>query len=113
MNRAVADWCRTFETDELVDRLLALDIPAGPVRSPYDAPNDPHVRHRGSLERLPHPDRGETDFLGPALPVRLSRGDRGTAPAEPLGASSEAVLGELLGLPGVEIARLRNAGALG
>ena len=54
-----------------------------------------------------------TDFLGPALPVRLSRGDRGTAPAEPLGASSEAVLGELLLLPEVEIARLREAGALG
>jgi formyl-CoA transferase len=114
VNGAVADWCRTRATDDVVERLLAIGIPAGPVRSPYDAPKDPHVRHRGSLEPLLHPDRAEpTGFLGAALPIRLSRADRAMAPAEPLGASTEAVLRELLGIDDGEIQALRTAGAFG
>jgi crotonobetainyl-CoA:carnitine CoA-transferase CaiB-like acyl-CoA transferase len=114
VNAAVADWCREQATDELVERLLAHGIPAGPVRSPYDAPDDPHVRHRGALQRLRHPDRDEpTQFLGPVLPIRFSRADAEQPPAEPLGASTDAVLRELLGLDDAEIARLRAAGVLG
>jgi crotonobetainyl-CoA:carnitine CoA-transferase CaiB-like acyl-CoA transferase len=114
VNAAVAAWCREQTTDAAVEKLLALGIPAGPVRSPYDAPQDPHVLHRGSLQRLRHPDRSEpTDFLGPALPIRLSRADGDTSPAEPLGASTDAVLQDLLGLEAQEIARLRKTGALG
>jgi crotonobetainyl-CoA:carnitine CoA-transferase CaiB-like acyl-CoA transferase len=72
------------------------------------------VRHRGALQRLRHPDREEdTDFLGPALPIRFSRADADQSPAEPLGASTDAVLRELLGLDDAEIARLRQAGAFG
>jgi formyl-CoA transferase len=113
INDAVADWCRTLETDDAVERLLALGIPAGPVRSPYTAPHDPQVRHRGSLGRLRHPDSPEpTDFLGAALPVRLSRGAHQTQPAETLGASTHAVLADLLGLSDEEIARLGDLGAL-
>jgi formyl-CoA transferase len=114
VNEAVAVWCREQTTDAAVEQLLALGIPAGPVRSPYDAPSDPHVRHRGALQRLRHPDRAEpTDFLGPALPIRLSRADGDTPPAEPLGASTDAVLIDLLGLDADEVARLRESGALG
>jgi crotonobetainyl-CoA:carnitine CoA-transferase CaiB-like acyl-CoA transferase len=114
VNAAVADWCRELPTGEVVERLLAHGIPAGPVQSPYDAPRDPHVRHRGALQRLRHPDRDEpTGFLGPALPIRFSRAGAEPSPAEPLGASTEAVLRELLGLDADEIARLGEAGAFG
>jgi formyl-CoA transferase len=114
VNEAVAAWCLTLGSDDAVARLLALGIPAGPVRSPYAAPRDPHVAHRGALVRLRHPGRGEpTPFLGPALPIRFSRAGADATPAEPLGASTDAVLRELLGLDAGEIARLRAAGALG
>jgi crotonobetainyl-CoA:carnitine CoA-transferase CaiB-like acyl-CoA transferase len=114
VNAAVAAWCREHETDAVVEQLLAHGIPAGPVRSPYDAPSDPHVQHRGALERLRHPDRKEpTGFLGPALPIRFSRSDTQQTPAEPLGASTESVLRELLELDDREIARLRESGAFG
>lgn len=114
VNAAVAAWCREHETDAVVEQLLAHGIPAGPVCSPYDAPRDPHVQHRGALQRLRHPDRDEpTDFLGPALPIRFSSGAVEQTPAEPLGASTDAVLRELLELDDSEIARLREAGAFG
>ena len=114
VNEGVADWCLEHATDETVDRLLAIGIPAGPVRSPYDAPVDPQVKHRKSLERLRHPDLEDpTDLLGPALPIRMSRGDGQTAPAEPLGSSTDAVLVDLLGLSKTELSRLRSDEALG
>ena len=45
--------------------------------------------------------------------MRLSRADTRTAPADPLGASTESVLRELLGLGDPELAALREHGALG
>jgi formyl-CoA transferase len=114
VNDVVSAWCRTQQTDVAVEKLLALGIAAGPVRSPYAARRDPHVAHRGALVPLRHPDLAEpTSFLGPALPIRLSRGDTTTAPAEPLGASTDAVLRELLGLDDAELARLRADGVFG
>jgi crotonobetainyl-CoA:carnitine CoA-transferase CaiB-like acyl-CoA transferase len=67
------------------------------------------ARLRASHPDLPQP----SPYLGPALPIRFSRADAETAPAEPLGASAEAVLRELLGADDAELARLRAAGALG
>jgi crotonobetainyl-CoA:carnitine CoA-transferase CaiB-like acyl-CoA transferase len=114
VNEAVADWCRTLPTNAVVERLLGHGIPAGPVRSPYDAPTDPQVRHRGALVKLRHPDREEpTEHLGPAFPARLSRAEGDVSPAEPLGASTEAVLKEWLGVEPEEVSRLREEGALG
>jgi formyl-CoA transferase len=94
--------------------LLAAGIPGGPVRSPYAARRDPHIAERGALVPLQHPDlKQPSPYLGPALPIRFSRADAEIAPAEPLGASTEAVLRELLGADDAELARLRAAGALG
>ncbi|HVH18280.1 MAG TPA: CoA transferase [Myxococcota bacterium] len=114
VNASVAAWCLTQTSDAAAEQLLALGIPAGPVRSPYAARRDPHVAARGALVPLRHPDLAEpTRFLGPALPIRFSRAESATAPAEPLGASSEAVLRELCELDDAEIAKLRASGALG
>ena len=114
INEAFGAWCASQPTEACVENLLAVGVPAGPVKSPYDAPDDPQLRHRGALEALRHPDAGApSPYLGPVLPLRLSRAELGTAPAEPLGASTEAVLRDLLGLEDAELARLRDEGVLG
>ena len=114
VNAAVADWCRARTTDEAVGALLAIDVPVGPVRGAFDAPADPQLRHRGALVELRHPDRdAPTGYRGPAFPARLSRADTSTAPAEPLGASTEAVLRDVLGLSAAEIRALGARGAWG
>jgi formyl-CoA transferase len=114
VNGAFAQWCSTRSTDEVVERLLALEVAVGPVRGAFAAVDDPQVRHRGALVPLLHPDRDEpSGYLGAAFPVRLSRADTRTAPAEPLGASTESVLRDVLGLDEPELADLRAQGALG
>ncbi len=114
VNDAVAQWCARHSTDEVVTRFLAIEVPVGPVRGAFSAREDPQVRHRGALVPLLHPDRAEpTGYLGAAFPVRLSRADTSTPPADPLGASTAAVLADVLDLSESEIAALRAAGALG
>lgn len=114
VNAAVAAWCLDRSTDSVVQSFLAIEVPVGPVQGAFDAPDDPQIRHRQSLVPLRHPDTGEpSGYVGPAFPVRLSRADTTTAPAEPLGASTVEVLRELLELGDDELESLRRDGALG
>jgi CoA:oxalate CoA-transferase len=114
LNVLVRAWCSTRTTATIVRQLEERNIPVGAVNPPWWARHDPHVAARGTLVRLRHPDRDEpTPWLGPALPIRFSRAEIDTAPAEPLGASTEAVLGDVLGYGHDEIAVLRESGAFG
>lgn len=113
VNQAVADWCRDVPSEEMERRFHALGVAAGPVQGAYAARRDPQVLHRGALEPLRHPDSdAPSGYMGPAFPVRLSRADTRTAPAEPLGASTASVLREVLGLDDAALAALRDAGAI-
>src|SRR5262249_33868115 len=81
VNDAVAAWCAGCTTDEVVMRLLAIEVPVGPVRGAFSAADDPQVRHRGALVPLWHPEAAEpSGYVGAAFPVRLSRADTRTAP---------------------------------
>jgi crotonobetainyl-CoA:carnitine CoA-transferase CaiB-like acyl-CoA transferase len=114
LHGCIDQWCRARPVAQVVDELEAAAIPVGAVNPPWWARRDPHIAQRGTLERLRHPDREEpTEWLGPALPIRFSRADISTTPAEPLGASTEPVLHELLGMDAAAIATLRARGAFG
>jgi crotonobetainyl-CoA:carnitine CoA-transferase CaiB-like acyl-CoA transferase len=110
----VIAWTRSLPTDAIVTLLEAARVPVGPVNRAMFAVDDPYVAHRGALERLRHPDRSEpTSYLAPTLPIRFSDAPIDTPPAEPLGASTDAVLRDVLGLSSDDVARLRDAGAFG
>jgi CoA:oxalate CoA-transferase len=114
LNVHIGTWCKARTVAQLVEELEAVGIPVGPVNAPWWARHDPHIAHRGTLEHLRHPDRDEpTRWLAPVLPIRFSRADISTTPAEALGSSTEPVLHDLLGCDTDEIARLRKAGAFG
>jgi crotonobetainyl-CoA:carnitine CoA-transferase CaiB-like acyl-CoA transferase len=114
VDSAVTAFFAQQSTAEAVDLCIRLKLPAGPVNDPGFARTDAHVALRGALVRLQHGEADTpTEYLGAAFPVRLSASDTSTSPAEPLGSSTEAVLGELLKLTPVELARLRAVGAFG
>ena len=114
LNEVIEAWTRARSTDEIVDELERHGVPVGRVNPPWWARHDPHIEQRGTLERLRHPDLDQpTTWLGPALPIRFTRAAIDTAPAEPLGASTDAVMRELLGLDDTTIEALREKGAFG
>jgi len=111
VNDLVESWTRGLTRQQVQDILIPLGVPCGQIQDAWGARTDPQVAHRGMLEPLRHPDTAEpSPYVGPRLPINLSRADRELTPAEPLGASTDAVLREVLGLDDAELARLRGAG---
>lgn len=114
INDAVRLWTADRPVAEVEAAFLRRRIPCGPVEGAYSAGEHPQVRHRGTLTPLRHPDSpAPTHYLGPVLPIHLSRTGVDTSPAEVLGHSTDSVLAELAGCDDAELARLRTAGVIG
>ena len=100
---------------EVEAALVGIGFPAGRVRDPIEAARDPAVRGRaGCSSELRHPDAPAdrpSGFLGARLPIAFA-GRVDLPPAEPLGASTDAVLRELAGCDDDELARLRADGVI-
>lgn len=102
---------RTRRRDEWLALLDAHDIPASPVNELPEVLADPQIQHRQMLASTEHPLAGELPIL--ANPIRLSETPvEGYATPPLLGADTDAVLAERLGLDADELVRLREAGVI-
>ncbi len=105
----IRELMRTRTRREWIERLEAANVPCGPINDMKEVFEEPQVRHRGLRLDLPHA-LGVTAPLV-ASPLRLSRTPvEYRAPPPLLGQHTEEVLGDLLGKPPEEIARLRREG---
>jgi formyl-CoA transferase len=111
LDRIVAEWIASLDRAEVVQRLLAARIPVAPVNTVADLVHDPHVVARGDFVEVEDPALGSVRMVAP-LP-RLS-----ATPAEirwsgpPLGAHTDEVYAEWLGLSSAELDALRRKGAI-
>ncbi len=85
LSARIADLTRKWQRDDLLQRLAAEGVPAGPINSVEQAFADPQIIARGmqlALER----DEGGATVPGVRLPIRFSRSPSGaTGPAPVLG----------------------------
>ncbi|HTR61445.1 MAG TPA: CoA transferase [Candidatus Binataceae bacterium] len=83
-----------WQADEILARLLANDVPSGPVRSRFELLEDPQVRASGILEIHESPRYGRVRLPRPAAQFdRTPAKIRTLAPM--LGEHNAAILGEL------------------
>ena len=108
----MARWCAERTTQEAVDTLGKAMIPAGPVSSPQQAPDHPHIRAAGFVQDVDYPGLPKPAPVVRAA-VRLSEtpGEIATRPPM-LGEHTDHVLAEL-GYDTTAIATLRQAGIIG
>jgi crotonobetainyl-CoA:carnitine CoA-transferase CaiB-like acyl-CoA transferase len=113
IDAAFSAWSCTLPAAEVERLLVAIGIAAAAVRDPVAARDDPQLVHRGLLEPLRHPAAREpSGYLGPRLPIDFAGRVEQLPPAEPLGTSTDAVLGAWLGLDAAELVRLHDAGVI-
>ena len=105
LSAIAAKWCSTRTTQQVLDQLAAGNVPAGPLYSPQQAIDDPHVA-AVMMERATVPGVAAPVPVVRA-PIRLSdgAGELGDF-ARSLGADTDAVLREV-GYADTEIAALR------
>ncbi len=101
----IAALTREFDRDDLVARLRARGLAAGPVYRSDELMADPALQASGTLVKVVHKEVGECAI--PGLPVRFSALDPDYRSAPMMGEHSEQVLIELLGYSSGEVSRLR------
>lgn len=105
IDAALADWLRPQIGRDAAATLSEAGVPAAALATSVDLVASGHLNQRGFWEAF-------GPGVLPNLPWRSSLG-RVNGPAPGLGADTDAVLTEVLGLSAGEIAVLRGAGALG
>ncbi|HEV8439760.1 MAG TPA: CoA transferase [Methylomirabilota bacterium] len=111
ISKRMADWTAARTTVEALAALEAVKIPAGPLYSPQQALDDPHIRAAGLLQDTEYPGLPRPVPLAPT-PVDLSETPgrfRHRAPT--LGEHTEAILAEL-GYDAEAIDSLRARGVI-
>ncbi|HVH78755.1 MAG TPA: CoA transferase [Stellaceae bacterium] len=101
----LAGWASRRTAAEAEAELRRAGIPASALNDSVDLVRDEHLRARGFWDEV------EKGVL-PALPWRASFG-RATGPAPGLGADTNAVLHDVLGLSEEKVTSLREAGVFG
>jgi crotonobetainyl-CoA:carnitine CoA-transferase CaiB-like acyl-CoA transferase len=103
----MGDW----DQGSLLAALEAQGVPAGPINTLEQVFADPQVRHRQMAFTQTSPVFGEVPAV--RCPIRLSKaGDTGGCAPPALGADTDSVLRELLGLDAMQVSALREVGVI-
>jgi crotonobetainyl-CoA:carnitine CoA-transferase CaiB-like acyl-CoA transferase len=103
---------REATTQEWIQRLRACGVPCGPINDIGQALADPQAVHRGTRIEMQHAAFGSVP--GVRNPLRFSDSPLAFERAPPLlGAHTESVLRDELGMRGEEIEALRARGVIG
>lgn len=106
INRRLNEILATDTCSHWLAQLEAQRIPCSPVNTFSQALSDPQVLHRNMVVELRHPQGGST--RGPGNPIKLSRSsEESFTPAPLLGADTDSVMHDLLGMSTAEIHALK------
>jgi crotonobetainyl-CoA:carnitine CoA-transferase CaiB-like acyl-CoA transferase len=110
VNELVSEWVGSLTREEVLDRCRDEEVPAGPLYSIAEIFEDPQYAHRRNVV-LEESRIGPLAVPGPLPPLSETPGQiRWLGPA--LGAHTEEVLAEVLGLQADEIEALRADGVV-
>ena len=106
----VSDNMKSRSTNDWIIALSDADIPAGPMNSPEDLFECPHLKAVDMFPEIEHPTEGRIKHI--KVPAAFSKTPGGLYHhSEKLGASTNAVLNEL-GFSNIEITELESLGAI-
>jgi len=111
VSERMSRWCAERTTQEAVDTLGKAQIPSGPVLSPQQALDHPHVQAAGFMQEVDYPGLPRPAPLS-RVPVRLSQTPGAIERRAPtLGEHTDEILGKL-GYDSAAISALREKGVV-
>jgi len=110
IDNALAAWCMSKDSDEILQLLEQARVPGGPIYNVADMFADPHFQARGMFEQV---EIDGKPLRIPALVPRLAdTPGRTDWPGEAIGGHTQQVLCELLSLSPEDIQRLTAEGVI-
>jgi crotonobetainyl-CoA:carnitine CoA-transferase CaiB-like acyl-CoA transferase len=112
LDALIGAWSRRFTAAELDETLTAADIPASKVYTAADIAADPQYRARGMVREVDDPNFGGAVLHPGVTPHVVEDPAPLRWPGPAIGAHTDEVLRELLGLDDAAIAQLRAQGVI-
>lgn len=106
----VEQWTEQHDKFAVMKAMAGNGVPCGAVFDTQDILSDEHLRGRGMIVEIDHPQRGAMPF--PGSPVRLEDSPTEVTAAPLLGQHNREVFGELLGFDDAELKRLADSGVV-
>lgn len=104
----IEEWTMQYTVDEIVEKVLAHGIPAGPIYNVKQITEDDHIANaRAMFIEIDHPVIGKMKVNGSPIKL-LDTMPRIHCPAPTLGQHNEAILCDMLGYTADELNELRE-----
>ena len=111
LDRMIGAWTSQLGVAEVDRCLTEADIPCTQVYTAAECAADPQFRHRGMVREVEDPQLGQVLHAGIVPHVPETPGVI-RWPGPPIGAHTEEVLGEILGLQSTQLETLRQEGVI-
>jgi len=112
LDAAINTWTDGQDKLALMRALLATGVPAGAILASNEYLHEPHLEARGYFAEVRQPLTEPQRFDGSPLRWDGERGYAAWLPAPRLGEHNVEVVGDLLGYPREEVARLQGTGVI-
>ncbi len=106
----IATWTRARSKYDAMHHLASFGVPCSATLDTMELFTDPHLKERGLIQTLKHPEAGDVQVMG--MPARLSDSEVPLTPAPLYGEHTDEILRSLLQIDDVELNELRQSGII-
>ncbi|MBU3588328.1 CoA transferase [Polynucleobacter sp. 31A-FELB] len=108
LDQAIGAWAKTMTTDQALQLLDSVAVPAGKIYTVADIANDPHYKARGNIQTIQMQDGSKLDV--PGIIPKLSRTPGSIKTLAPnIGENTDEIL-RSIGLTETQLASLKERG---
>ncbi len=110
IDKALADWCLSLDSEQVLQILEEVRVPCGPIYNVKDMVNDPHFNERGLFEEVEID--GKPLKIPAILPKLCDTPGRTDWAGGEVGSHNDEILQDLLALDDVQLDSLRAEGVI-